>query len=74
MICLDWWVFELLVLIAGYLGEAELAATVIVMNLFSFPYNVNFGFEVAMSTFIGWYIGKSDIATAKRYYHMFIKM
>jgi MATE family multidrug resistance protein len=38
MLALDWWVWELMILISGYLGVQEQAATIIIMNVVVISY------------------------------------
>ena len=45
MLVLDWWIWELMVLISGYLGVNEQAATILIMNLVSLAYMFATGFE-----------------------------
>ena len=61
MLCLDWWVWELMVLISGYLGVDEQAATIVVMNVVSLAYMFIMGFKVSSCTLIGQQIGKGDV-------------
>ena len=64
MICSDWWVWEFMCLISGWLGVDEQAATVILMNLIVFIYLISMGYMTAASTFIGQNIGKNDVPMA----------
>ena len=68
MLCLDWWAWELLVLISGYLGVAEQASTIIIQQLVVLAYMTATGFESAASALVGQHIGKGDVAKAKQYY------
>lgn len=45
MLCLDWWVWELLILISGYLGVHEQATNIVIMNIILIAYMVTMGLE-----------------------------
>jgi hypothetical protein len=38
MVALDWWAWEFMILISGFLGVNEQAATVVLMNVYSIWY------------------------------------
>jgi MATE family multidrug resistance protein len=68
MQALDNWIWELMVLISGYLGVQEQAATIIIMQIVVVSYLCSTGFEQAAATLVGQQIGKGDLKTAKAYY------
>jgi MATE family multidrug resistance protein len=45
MIFLDWWVWELMILLSGYLSVPEQAAQIVLMNIKSFLYMFGLGME-----------------------------
>ena len=53
MLALDWWVWELMVVISGLLGVKEQAATVVVMNLAGLIFQFALGFESGSTVVIG---------------------
>lgn len=53
MLCLDWWVWELLILISGYLGVHEQATNIVIMNIILIAYMITMGLEQAACTLIG---------------------
>lgn len=67
MISLDIWVWELLVLISGYLGVLAQAATLIVMNVILLTYQFAAGLEFVSCATVGYFIGAKNILAAKQY-------
>jgi MATE family multidrug resistance protein len=61
MLALDWWVWELMILISGYLGVQEQAATIIIMHIVVISYMFATGFEQAAATLVGQQIGRGDL-------------
>ena len=72
MIFLDWWVWELMILLSGYLSVPEQAAQIVLMNIKSFLYMFGLGMEQAACAILGQQIGKgNNIKASKLYfYHM----
>ena len=68
---LDWWVWELMVLISGYLGVVEQASCILIMQICALSYQVAIGLEQASCTLIGRQIGKGDVQKAKLFYKSF---
>ena len=68
---LDWWVWELMVLISGYLGVVEQASCILIMQICALSYQVAIGLEQASCTLIGRQIGKGDVPKAKQFYKTF---
>jgi Na+-driven multidrug efflux pump len=50
-----------MILISGYLGVQEQAATIIIMPIISISYMFGSGFEQAAATLVGQQIGKGDL-------------
>ena len=68
MIFLDWWVWELMILLSGYLSVAEQAAQIVLMNIKSFLYMFGLGMEQASCAILGQQIGKgNNIKSSKKY-------
>jgi|TARA_B110000285_G_C14646208_1_gene389819 Na+-driven multidrug efflux pump len=53
MLCLDWWVWELLILISGWLGVHEQATNIVIMNIILITYMMTMGLEQAACTLVG---------------------
>ena len=53
MICLDWWVWEFMILLSGYLGVIEQASQIIIMHLVALAYMVSIGFESSSCALVG---------------------
>lgn len=53
MLCLDWWVWELLILISGWLGTHEQATNIVIMNIILITYMLTMGLEQAACTLVG---------------------
>ena len=67
MISLDIWVWELLVLISGYLGVLAQDATLIVMNVILITYQFAAGLEFTSSTTVGYFTGARNFEAARNY-------
>lgn len=63
---LETWAFQFTTLLAGILGDAELAAHVIVLNLASLTFMVPMGLSQAAATRIGNLVGAGQAELAKR--------
>lgn len=66
--CLDWWVFELMVILSGYFYVQDQAALVIAMNICGLLFMVTAGFQQSATTLIGKVIGSGSIKETKEYY------
>lgn len=67
MLCFEWWAFELLAIFSGYMGIAQLAAEVIIINMVGFVFMLPLGIATAASTLTGNYIGCKKIKLAKKF-------
>lgn len=67
MLCFEWWAFELLAIFSGYLGVAQLAAEVVIINIVSFIFMLPLGISYAASCLVGNYIGERNVKLAKRF-------
>jgi len=67
MVCLEWWCFEALALLSGYISIDSTAAMIIVLNTNYIFFMFSSGLSVATSAHVGRAIGCQDVALAKRY-------
>lgn len=67
MLCFEWWAFELLAIFSGYMGIAQLAAEVIIINMVGFVFMLPLGIATAASALTGNYIGSKKIGLAKKF-------
>ncbi|XP_051215742.1 protein DETOXIFICATION 19 [Lolium perenne] len=67
MVCLEWWAFELLVLIAGLLPDSTVSTSLIAMcaSTEAIAYMITYGFSAAVSTRVSNEIGAGNIDRAK---------
>lgn len=70
MVCFEWWAFELLAIFSAYMGVADLAAEVVVINLVAFLFMMPLGISFAASSLTGNCIGRRNIKLAKRFASM----
>lgn len=67
MLCCEWWAFEVLALFAGLLSVNELAANVILFNIFMFLFMVPHGISNATCTLVGNSLGEGKPETSKKF-------
>ncbi|KAJ1724009.1 ethionine resistance protein [Coemansia erecta] len=65
MVCSEWWILDLLVLAASYLGSTTLAAQSIIVNTTSLTYQIPDGLSVAVCNRVGNLIGQARARRAK---------
>ncbi|CAG8537819.1 26319_t:CDS:2, partial [Racocetra persica] len=65
MVCSEWWSFEFISLLSGYLGEISLATQGIILTTANLLYQIPYGFSVAASARIGNLLGAGMIERAK---------
>ena len=53
MLCLEWWAYEMMTLMAGYLGVNEQAAQIVMLNIIAFMFMFALGLSSAASTVVG---------------------
>lgn len=70
MLCFEWWAFEFLAVFSGYMGVAQLAAEVVIINIVAFLFMMPLGISFAASALTGIYIGQRNIPMAKRFAQM----
>jgi MATE family multidrug resistance protein len=68
MVCLEYWAFELLVLLAGLMKNAEITTSLIAMcvNTEAIAYMFTYGLSAAASTRVSNELGAGNAGTAKR--------
>lgn len=67
MLCFEWWLFEILAILAGLMSVESLAAEVIIVTLVSFAFMTPLGCSFAASAFTGFFCASGKIEEAKRY-------
>jgi Na+-driven multidrug efflux pump len=65
MLCLEWWAFEAMVIMSGYIGVNEQAAQIILLNIVGLMFFLALGLQQAASSNIGHEIGRKNIEKAK---------
>lgn len=68
MICLEWWAYEVIIIMAGWLPNAEVALSVmgICLNLVGWVYMMPLGLASAVNTRTSNALGAGNAAAAKR--------
>ncbi|XP_077331958.1 multidrug and toxin extrusion protein 1-like isoform X3 [Lithobates pipiens] len=66
MLCIEWWTFEIGIILAGILGVEDLGAQSIVYQMANIVFMVPVGYSIATSVRIGHSLGAGDIAQAKK--------
>ena len=57
MQCLEWWAFEVMTLIAGYIGVTEQASQLVLLNIIALLYMIALGIQQAATSTVGSQIG-----------------
>ena len=68
MLCLEWWAFEVICIMVGYIGVDEQAANVVIFQIVAFLFMIALGFSQASCALIGQQIGNFNIPKAKEYF------
>ncbi|XP_040180538.1 multidrug and toxin extrusion protein 1-like isoform X1 [Rana temporaria] len=66
MLCIEWWTFEIGIILAGILGVVDLGAQSIVYQMANIVFMVPVGYSIATSVRIGHSLGAGDIVQAKK--------
>ncbi|WOL07702.1 hypothetical protein Cni_G16449 [Canna indica] len=76
MVCLEYWAFEILVILAGLLPNSELSTSLIAMcvNTEAIAYMITYGFSAAVSTRVSNEIGAGNIEKAKNAVSVTLKL
>jgi MATE family multidrug resistance protein len=67
MTVLEFWCFEMLIVMSGYLGTDEQGASIIIINFLTLLYMVPFGMSFATTNLVGSNLGAGKPLKAKRY-------
>ena len=70
MRCADWWAFESLIIMSGYVGVASNAAFVVIANLSAQLFMVPMAFSSTSVILIGSSLGSANVNQAKRWFRM----
>ncbi|KAI0226915.1 Multidrug and toxin extrusion protein 1 [Lamellibrachia satsuma] len=65
MVCFEWWAFEVTVVMAGILGNTDLGAQTIMLNLNTFPLAIAIGIGNSTSVRVGQALGAGNPKSAK---------
>jgi len=68
MLCSEWWAFEIITLMSGYLGVNEQAVIVVLFNLSELVFLLMAGFQQAAGVVVGNSLGENRPGLAKRYF------
>ena len=60
IMCLDWWVWELMAFLAGYFTVDEQASMIILTNIDLFMFMTSRGFEIGSCALVGNAIGSGN--------------
>ncbi|KAK1309491.1 MATE efflux family protein LAL5 [Acorus calamus] len=76
MVCLEYWAFEILVLLAGLMPNSEDSTSLIAMcvNTEAVVYNITYGFSAAVSTRVSNEMGAGNIDKAKNAVSVTLKL
>lgn len=76
MVCLEYWAFELLVLLAGLMPHAATSTSLIAMcvNTEAIMYNLTYGFSAAVSTRVSNELGAGNVDRAKNAMFVTLKL
>ena len=70
MICFEWWAFEVLAVLSGYISIEALAAEIVIINIVSFIFMMPLGISYAASSLTGNYLGQGKVGLARRFSNM----
>ncbi|XP_056397079.1 multidrug and toxin extrusion protein 1-like isoform X2 [Hyla sarda] len=66
MVCIEWWAFEIGIILSGVLGVEDLGAQTIIYQMANIVFMVPLGYSIAASIRVGHALGAGDIAQAKK--------
>lgn len=66
MFWINWWIWEVIVLITGTISVDDQATHILTMNIYSLFMNWSFGFNQSTCTLVGKRLGQRDVEGAKR--------
>lgn len=67
MMCLEWWVYEVMIIMSGIIGVNEQACQLIVINIATLVFCIAQGIQYSASNYIGQAIGRSEVRKARAY-------
>jgi len=70
MLCLEWWSFEVLAFMAGYISVNATAAHVVILNTHVVIIMVPLGAQVAATVLVGQAMGEGNYQKARQYFHL----
>ncbi|XP_075041570.1 multidrug and toxin extrusion protein 1-like [Mixophyes fleayi] len=66
MLCIEWWAFEIGIILSGILGVEDLGAQSVIYQLATIFFMVPLGYGIAACVLVGQALGAGDIAQAKK--------
>lgn len=66
MVCIEWWAFEIGIILSGILSVEDLGAQTIIYQMATIVFMVPLGFSIAASIRVGHALGAGDIEQAKK--------
>ncbi|XP_066436133.1 multidrug and toxin extrusion protein 1-like isoform X1 [Eleutherodactylus coqui] len=66
MVCIEWWAFEIGIILSGVLSVEDLGAQTIIYQMATIFFMVPLGFSIAVSVRVGHALGAGDIIQAKK--------
>jgi MATE family multidrug resistance protein len=72
--CLEWWAFELLQVVCAQIGDIEVAAYTIFLNIMWIYYSVSYGISFAGATAVGNSLGANQPELAARFFKLTLKL
>lgn len=70
MLCLEWWSFEVLAFMAGYISVDATAAHVVILNTHVVIIMVPLGAQVAATVLVGQAMGEGNHKKGRRYFYL----
>ena len=67
MLCGEWWAFEILAILSGCIGVADLAAEIIIISFVTFVFMIPLGLSLTASSLTGNCLGEQNVPLAKRF-------
>ncbi|XP_065192151.1 multidrug and toxin extrusion protein 1-like isoform X1 [Sycon ciliatum] len=74
MVCLEWWAFEILLFVAGHLGQVPLAVTAVMYQAVYITGMVAIGLMIAVNILVGNALGAGDWKKAKSCFRVALVM
>jgi Na+-driven multidrug efflux pump len=70
MLCPEWWGYEIVTILGGYIGVDEQAVLVVLFNLIAFMFMVPLGFSEAACTVVGNSLGANQPKLGWKYFKL----